>query len=178
MKDIIRNTILMTVTCLLASGLLAAVFQITKPTIEENLRRREREALLEVAPDAETFEKLETDGSQIWIAKDADDNEVCRVIRTSERGYSSTIIMLISVGPDDRCISAAILQQNETPGLGTNIATDKFLGQFAGLSAAEAALRKDGGEIDSITAATISSRAVAKAARTGILILSTREETE
>ena len=178
MKDIIKNTVLMTATCLLASGLLAAVFQITKPTIEENYRRREREALLEVAPGAETFEKLETDGPQIWIGKDTDDNEVCRVIRTSERGYSSTIIMLISVGPDDRCISAAILQQNETPGLGTNIATDKFLGQFAGLSADEAALRNDGGEIDAITAATISSRAAVKAARTGILILSTREETE
>ncbi len=170
MKELIKNTALLTVTCLVASGLLAAVFDATVPIIEENRIKREREALLALAPDAADFEKIEMDGAEAWIGRSESGVEICRIIKSSERGYSSKIKMLIAVGPDGKCKAVTVLEQNETPGLGTNITDEKFLSQFRGKTIKEIGLTKDGGEIDAITGATISSAAAVKTVRKGMEI--------
>jgi electron transport complex protein RnfG len=56
-----------------------------------------------------------------------------------------------------------VLSHTETPGLGAKITTDAWTGQFTGKTRDQAALKKDGGAIDAISAATISSRAVTRA---------------
>jgi electron transport complex protein RnfG len=56
------------------------------------------------------------------------------------------------------------LQSSETPGLGTKLSTPEFSGQFCGKDVSRGlSVKKDGGEIEAITSATITSRAVCKA---------------
>ena len=56
-----------------------------------------------------------------------------------------------------------MLQASETPGLGMKLKTPEFAGQFAGKDATSLKVKKDGGDIEAITAATITSRAVCRA---------------
>lgn len=186
MKELIKNTMLLTVTCLVASGLLATVFEVTAPQIEMNKVRKEIDSLQRMVPEPQIWvgmsgdgveilranegvtDGLTVDGVEVWIGQSGDGVEICSVLKSSERGYSSDIKMLIAVGPDGRCKAAAVLDQNETPGLGTNITDNKFLDQFKGKTLDEIRLTKDGGKIDAITGATISSEAAVKTVRKGM----------
>ena len=80
-----------------------------------------------------------------------------------------------------KSIGIAILEQKETPGLGANIDTPGFRDRLAGqdLQQTNWRVKKDGGDIDHITAATISSRAVTDAVREALeAYLANREAIE
>src|SRR3989338_6168289 len=83
--------------------------------------------------------------------------------------YNVTKNNTIGINKDDTISSVAItkLDQTETPGLGVKITHDSFKNQFKGEKGEELKLKKDGGAIDAITAATISSRAVANGVKEG-----------
>lgn len=186
MKELMKNTALLAVTCLIASGLLASVYKITKPRIEENKIRKEIDALCQMVREPQVWvgvskdgveilranegvtDGLTVDGVEIWIGQSGDGDEICRIVKSPARGYSSSIKMLVAVDPDGRCTAVTVLEQNETPGLGANVASDNFLAQFEGKKLEETALSRDGGTIDAVTGATISSRAAAEAVRQGM----------
>ena len=75
----------------------------------------------------------------------------------SSEGYGGDIVLMKTV------ISYKVLQATETPGLGMKLKTPEFAGQFAGKDGTSLKVKKDGGEIEAITSATITSRAVCKA---------------
>lgn len=81
------------------------------------------------------------------------------------KGYSGDINMLAGIDINYNIKSISILSNTETPGLGTRIEEDDFTGQFKGLALQDIGLSKDGGKIDAITNATISSKAVTDALR-------------
>ena len=103
MKELIKNTALLTITCLVASGLLAAVYGVTKPKIEKNKIRKQTEALKSLAPEADKFTETETNGAPMWIGITESGKEICRIVKSSARGYSSAIKMLVAVDPDGSC---------------------------------------------------------------------------
>ncbi len=186
MKELIKNTALLTITCLMASGLLAAVYGVTKPQIEINKVRKEIDTLRQMVTEPQVWigmskdgieilratdgvtDGLTVDGVAVWIGQASDGKEICRVLKASARGYSSTIKMLVAISANGRCRSVSVLEQNETPGLGTNVLNEKFQTQFKGKTLEEMKLVKDGGKLDAITGATISSKAVIKAVRQGM----------
>ena len=84
----------------------------------------------------------------------------------SNLGYDPTQIqIMVGFLPDGVIDSTVVTQQKETPGLGTKMTREKFNGQFAGKNPANfnISVTKDGGDVDAITASTISSRAVCDA---------------
>jgi electron transport complex protein RnfG len=84
----------------------------------------------------------------------------------SNQGYDPTQIqIMVGFLPDGVIDSTVVTQQKETPGLGTKMKGEKFNGQFAGKNPSNfnISVTKDGGEVDAITASTISSRAVCDA---------------
>ena len=83
----------------------------------------------------------------------------------SKKGYNGLIELMVGFSPDGKIYKIDVLQQKETPGLGTKITEDKFKNQFDGQDPKSFVLKvtKDGGEVDAITAATISSRAFCEA---------------
>ena len=79
-------------------------------------------------------------------------------------GYGGEIVLMVGFKADMRTVVAyRNLTSAETPGLGSKLASPEFSGQFSGKDVSLLRLRKDGGSVDAITAATITSRAVCKA---------------
>lgn len=89
------------------------------------------------------------------------------VTGASEKGYNGLVKLMVGFEPDGKIKNIAVLEQKETPGLGTKMKGEKFLRQFRGINPASFDLkaRKDGGEVDALAGATISTRAFAEAAR-------------
>ena len=82
------------------------------------------------------------------------------------KGYGGDIDILIGLEDETTIKGITIISQSETPGLGSRIAESSFASTFAGVNIDDVALKQDGGQIDTITGATISSRAVVDAVRT------------
>lgn len=83
------------------------------------------------------------------------------VIGSSEKGFSGLIKIMVGFKPDGTIHNIAVLEQKETPGLGTKMKDEKFLKQFRGKNPSDFKLQvtKDGGDVDALTGATITSRA-------------------
>lgn len=84
---------------------------------------------------------------------------------SSEKGFSGLIKIMVGFEPDGKIKNIAVLEQKETPGLGTKIKDVKFIEQYRNKnpSAFNLKVAKDGGEVDALTGATISSRAFSEA---------------
>ena len=83
----------------------------------------------------------------------------------SERGYSGLVRVMVGFSTTGIINNIVVLEQKETPGLGTKMKSEKFISQYRGKDPSKFNLKvvKDGGEVDAITGATISSRAFSEA---------------
>lgn len=79
------------------------------------------------------------------------------------KGYGGNIRLMVGLNPDRTVISYQVLAAGETPGLGSNLSTPAFIARFKDQPAATVAVTKDGGKIEALTSATITSRAVCDA---------------
>lgn len=84
---------------------------------------------------------------------------------SSEKGYSGLVKLMVGFGNDGTIRDIVVLEQKETPGLGTKMKGESFLKQFRGKdpSAFDLRVKKDGGEVDALAGATISTRAFSEA---------------
>lgn len=169
MGSVVRLGIILALVCAVSAGTLTAVFSVVSPRIEENRRIEAERKRQEVVPDA-AFEELTLGGRPVHVGRDASGAAVGTVVTEAPRGYAGPIGMTIGIAPDGKVLGLAIskLDQTETPGLGVKITLPAFRDQFRGLELERVNLRSDGGEIDAITAATISSRAVVIGVRAGL----------
>lgn len=89
------------------------------------------------------------------------------VISYSEKGFSGLIKIMVGIKPDGTLKNIAVLEQKETPGLGTKMKNESFLKQFRDKnpSTFNLKVKKDGGEVDALTGATISTRAFSESAK-------------
>lgn len=119
---------------------------------------------------AEEMYKLEHPGGldsiEVYPAKQAGELVGVAISTSSNRGYSGDVKIMVGFTPDGVINSISVLDQKETPGLGTKMTESKFKDQFNDKNPSEFKLsvKKDGGDVDAITAATISSRAFCDAA--------------
>lgn len=177
MKETLRLILVLTITAALTGALLALANRLTEEPISE-ARRAELLAALNVVlpphdnePDHEKI--VLNDQGREWVFYPARmDNEfVGAAFTANEEGYGGKITVLTGVTADGRIHAVHILQQLETPGLGANISLPGFTDQFRGgdiTRPERLKVRQDGGGIQAITAATISSRAVTEAVSAGI----------
>jgi len=87
------------------------------------------------------------------------------VTTTSEKGYSGLIRIMVGFTPDGHIYNISVLEQKETPGLGTKMKGEKFLKQFRNKDPSQYDLKvaKEGGDVDALTGATITTRAFSEA---------------
>jgi Na+-translocating ferredoxin:NAD+ oxidoreductase subunit G len=157
---------------LVASLALGGIYNMTKEPIALANKAKEESAIKEVLPEFDSLvstKVLPEDGKDSMAINRAYKGGVLvgtAVSTYSNTGYGSTQIQLM-VGflPDNVIRNISVVQQNETPGLGTKMKEAKFKDQFNGKQAGEFKIKvkKDGGQVDAITAATISSRAFCEA---------------
>ena len=87
------------------------------------------------------------------------------IIGSTEKGFSGLIKIMVGFTPDGTIKNIEVLEQKETPGLGTKMKDDKFLAQFRDKNPSVFNVKptKDQGEIDALTGATITTRAFGEA---------------
>ncbi|MFH4963461.1 RnfABCDGE type electron transport complex subunit G [Gaetbulibacter sp. M235] len=90
------------------------------------------------------------------------------IIGSTDKGFSGLVKIMIGFKPSGDIENVVVLEQKETPGLGTRMTEDKFLQQFKGvnISTFKLKVKKDGGDVEALTGATISSRAFCDATQT------------
>ncbi|MEZ4840479.1 MAG: RnfABCDGE type electron transport complex subunit G [Flavobacteriaceae bacterium] len=105
------------------------------------------------------------DNVEVYTAKNNDNYVGTAVIGSSEKGYSGLVKIMVGFNPDGSIQNIVVLEQKETPGLGTKMKETKFLDQFKGKNPSQFNLKpkKDGGHVDALTGATISTRAFGEA---------------
>lgn len=153
MKEIVRYGFILTVICIVASGLLAGVNSLTKPKIIAQAKAEEENSLKEVLPQAENFAPVRSGDEIIYYkAQDKQGRLVGLAFKASGKGYSSIIETMVGMLKDGTVTAIKVLNQNETPGLGANVAEPSFGNQFKN--------KKNLDDVQAITGATISSKAV------------------
>ena len=159
---------LMVIT-VVSGGVLGFVYGLTKPAIDQVEANKNLKAINEVLKSDVEIVKTETmdiDDLTYNLAYDAEGNFIGAAIKTySKNGFGGKIELMVGMLANGIINKVSVLSQAETPGLGANMVNDKFKGQFDGKDPKTFILKvkKDGGDVDAITAATISSRAVSEA---------------
>jgi electron transport complex protein RnfG len=152
---------------------LGFAYEYTKKPIEASNLNRQLEAIRQVVPEFnnnpadEMFKLPSEEGDSLEVYPSKMDGKINGyAIKTySEKGYAGTITIMAGFKPDGTIINISVLEQKETPGLGTKMAEPKFKDQFKDKNPSSFTLKvkKDGGQVDAISAATISSRAFSDA---------------
>ena len=154
----------LSVTLLVITGLMAAalagVNKITAPKIAALKEAKTQEAIQAVLPGGGQ-ELAVPAGNPLVSALYG--SETGYAVEVTPAGFDNTITMMVGIDLEGKVLGISIISHTETAGLGAVAAAktsagDAFRGQFAGLT--EAAVTKDGGQVDAITGATITSRAV------------------
>ncbi len=172
----LKYGIILGLICLIATGLLASVNFLTKPRIIAEAQKEIEASLKEVLPEAKNFEPVKFQNETIYYKGLAENNAFIGVAFIARgKGYSSLIETMVGMKPDGTIIAIKVLNQNETPGLGSRICEIKdnttifdilkgkkqnaslkpwFQEQFSGKKISQI------DNINAITGATISSRAI------------------
>ncbi len=184
MNNIFRLSVILTIVTVIAAFVLGEIYSITKPQIEIMKMAKTKEALQFVMPDARVISAVTqkvpvTDGEGHTLYEkdlvvyyrgyaDPDSSQLLGyAFRAGGTGYSSVIETMVAIDTSGTIKKIRIISQKETPGLGTLAEnSDPFDGkkwstrQFEGKTMDGLKVDKDGGEIVSITGATITSRAI------------------
>jgi electron transport complex protein RnfG len=165
MKVFIHYALVLLIITGLACGILAMVNKQTKPVIEKNQAESENNARSQVIEGAVDFEKQslkisETESLEYYIAKDAQANVLGYTFIALGKGYSGELKTMVGVDPEFKIKKILVIQQTETPGLGANCTKPEFNEKFANLALNDLKVDKDGGNIKSISGATITTRAI------------------
>ena len=173
-STLINMLVALFVITAISGGLLGLVYGMTKDTIAEVDQKKNEAAIQAVLPlEGEITYVVDTlqynyEGVDITLpcnlAYDANGIFQGMTVKTSEGGFGGKIELMVGFLADGTIKGTSVLSHAETPGLGANM-TGKFKDQFVDKNPATFQLRvtKDGGDVDAITAATISSRAFSKA---------------
>ena len=193
-SNLINMVLVLTGISLFAAVALGSVYSATQGPIEESKTAKQQNAIKEVLPafdrlnEPEAIEITGVGSFDIYKAFDSNDNFVGAAVESSRNGFSGEIKIMVGFDKDGNIVNYSVLEQKETPGLGTKMVDwfkpqgkveksliEKLFGfevqveerksSIIGMNPAnnKISVTKDGGEIDAITAATISSRAFLEA---------------
>ncbi|HNX77851.1 MAG TPA: RnfABCDGE type electron transport complex subunit G [Candidatus Rifleibacterium sp.] len=175
MKDMLHMGLFLFVIAAIAGVLLAFTESFTAPYILENQKKLEEQARREVLPTAATFKEgsfIDTSASQTLSFSSGflPSGELAGiVVKVSPKGFAGPIEMMLGITGNGRVNGFKILSLKETPGLGSKLTTAAFAEPFKKLISEVSdpifKVKKDNGNVDAITAATISSRAFCSGVR-------------
>lgn len=168
MKSTLKNMVLVLFTItLVCSACVGVVNMITEQPIADAKAKADKTALENVLPafDSATEAEYEIDGLaiKVYTATQADQTVGYAVKTATKEGFGGMVRLMVGFDCDGTILNINVLEQSETPGLGTKMCDEcnPLLMSFKEKKPAEMTLkvRKDGGDVDALTAATISSRA-------------------
>ena len=182
MNKILKNTLILTAITVVAGCLLGLVYEITKGPIavaQESAKQKAYRTVLVDAEDFTSYEEFDAEESssllaeagytsddinEVAVAKDQSGKAIGYVITvTSHEGYGGDIQVSVGIQSDGTVTGVSFLSISETAGLGMKAKEPSFYEQYVGKNPTKFAVSKDGGDgeqIDALSGATITSRAV------------------
>lgn len=170
----LNMTLTLFVITIVAGVSLGFINDITKGPKAEAKLARKTSALKNVLPEFNNNPVQEVSLIKSDLAKDSIEiypaflDEVqagTAVVGSSEKGFSGLVKIMVGFHPDGTINNIAVLEQKETPGLGTKMKDEKFIRQFRDKdpSTFNLKVKKDQGDVDALTGATITTRAFGEA---------------
>lgn len=180
MKKILFLGLNLAIICATAAGALAGVYALTKRRIEKQIWEQQVKAAREVLPQAKDFkleEKLQKKAKEkfplvdkIFTGYDSNGKIIGYAIQVLPRGYGGPITLMVGVF-EGKVRGIEVVDLKETPGLGDGILNKSWQKQFLGKTADDPLeVRKD---IDAVSGATISSKAVSAGVKTALEVTKT-----
>ena len=162
MKKILGLVLSLTLISGVCAAVLAYVNSLTKDPIAKMKVQQEQAAVKAVLPAGVT-EVVE--GTGFFVGMDANDKILGYAAKGKDaHGYGGDIELMVGFEADKKTVVCyRTLVASETPGLGMKLKTPEFAGQFKGKDGKSLSVTKDGGQVEAITSATITSRAVCRA---------------
>lgn len=172
-KDILVPTVSLLIICLVITAALAYTNSLTAAPIAEQNELKAQQSRETVLPQAKSFEKVDEENA-CYKGFDENGGVVGYTMTEKSKGYGGDVEVMIGIDSTKDSVSGVvILSHNETPGLGANAVKEDFRNQF------KQVLPGDGfkviknaspaqGEIEALTGATITSRAVTNAVNTAV----------
>lgn len=197
MLDAIRkNGVTLAVFAAITTGLTAVVNTVTKPTIAHQTALQQKMLLDQVVPPELYDNHIQQEcyivsnpalgnasPHHLYLARKGDKPVAVAVETTAPDGYSGNIQMIVGASFTGTVYGTRVVEHHETPGLGDKIELrisdwiNSFNGkQVKGVADSQFAVKKDGGEFDQFTGATITPRAVVNAVKRTTLYIETLPE--
>jgi len=190
MRELFRLTIVLTIICCGAALSLAYVYNLTKEPIAYQQRLKKIKAINAVFPEYEGAPGLQM--VDIPYCKDEEVGDLCRqfyliknndltlgtAFEVSASGYGGKIDIMIGVVSESTISGIKIINHSETPGLGANITKQDFYKNFTGKNLINTnwSLKKNGGDVDQVSGATISSTTIMDAVHDGLIYFSEHKD--
>lgn len=168
----LQNMVLsLTLVAIVAAAILGGLYALTKDPIEKQKAEKQQKAISSVLPAVEglTIAEPDTVGDAVLYKAYSGDNMIGTAVQTAENGFGGKFKVMVGFDAEGNISGYEVLEHQETPGLGDHMTnwfkTEKNRQSVIGKSPATInfTVSKDGGDVDAITAATISSRAFLKA---------------
>lgn len=168
--EILRVGIILFAITAVAALILAYVNSVTLPIISEQETLKMQDAMTEVLPDADEFEEI-----PIELTQESDLTKIFKadagyVVFAAPKGYGGEITMAIGIDNEFKITGLSIISQSETAGLGAKCTEkawqDQFIGKTENITVAKGGAKDN--QIDAISSATITSKAVTRAVNEAI----------
>lgn len=167
LRKIASLVLSLTAISAVCAAVLAAVNAVTKAQIAAIREQAAFNAAKAVLPPVKTLDKIkgENGAPDSFIGRNGAGKVVAyAVVGSDPKGYGGEISLMVGFTPEKKIIGYKKLEAYETPGLGMNLVSEDFTRQFKGMDASkEIKVKKDGGKVEAITSATITTRAVCRA---------------
>ena len=185
MREVVHIVATLTLIGVIAGGSLSLVNNWAAPKIAINQKAETERAIYLVHLDGKRYEEIKNAGFEVYRVFNEADSSVGYSLVYSGNGFQGKIKLMIGLSDDiNKINSIEVLEQSETPGLGTKILEPPYKDQYNGLVTTPAIKLVKGvessnpNEVQSITGATISSRAVVTIVNDGVAKLRALENKE
>ena len=176
-SNLLNMALCLTAVCLICAALLGGVYALTWQPIQDASAKALKASIGMVLPEGGEISEAKTatlDGVQYEYYENRVEGGVnAYAVKSATNGFGGQLLLMVGVLQDGTVYNTSVLSHSETPGLGAKCNQDEnFMAQWRGFSPdKKIAVRKDGGDVDAITASTITSRAYALAVSNAVNVV-------
>jgi electron transport complex protein RnfG len=158
-NKVFKPIVVLCAICIIITGALAATNNVTAPIIEAATAEAQRLARIELLPDADEFTEVTDITAENVESIYTANNGVGTIITSSAKGYGGDVVVMTAFNPDGTIKQVKVTEQEETKGIGSNVAANSsYWEKYSGLSGKQALVLDQ--DVDRYSGATISSRAL------------------
>ena len=175
MKLVIHMLITLTLIGVISGAVLSELNKWAAPKIEANRKAETERAIFVVQSEATNYKKIENIDFELYEVFDDHNNSLGYALPYEGNGFQGNIRLIVGVNKElENILGLEVLEQIETPGLGTKVTEKPFTGQFIDLKLnpqidwVKGVDPSEPNEIQAITGATISSKAIVRIINEGV----------